>query len=140
MVTKWTKSSGLSLLKNGVGLEMGQPKGYRPGGAKSQAGKGRIKGVKNKFTNLKESFLSVYKELGGDEFLKEFAQDNPGDYLKMLSVMLPRNQVEEIKQDIRISWGQDPSLSDPTKDAIDVTPSSPPLPANSNKVSKSGKE
>jgi len=58
---------------------------------------GRIKGSKNKFTSLKDSFLNAYQAkdgFGGDDALKKFARDNPGDFLAMIKTMLPK-QVEQ---------------------------------------------
>jgi hypothetical protein len=55
---------------------------------------GRKKGAKNKFTNLKESFLNAYQAkdgFGGDEALKKFAKNNPAEFLNMVKMMLPKN-------------------------------------------------
>lgn len=71
-------------------------------------GPGRPKGCENKFTSLKQMFLNVSKRLGGEDALLKFAKDNPKEYWRMLHVMLPRNVVEEIRQDIKITW-DDPS-------------------------------
>jgi hypothetical protein len=63
---------------------------------KGQSGNlaGRPKGAKNKFTNLKESFLEAYRAedgFGGDEQLKKFARENRHDFLNMVKGMLPKN-------------------------------------------------
>lgn len=122
---------------------MGQPKGYRPGGAKSQAGKGRPKGVKNKFTNLKTSFLAVYNRLGGDDALLEYAKEHPTEYYRMLHTMLPKEIQAEVRNDIMLTWGVRPGLPDPNViEGEIVTPEkeSLPLPVNPDKPSKTGED
>lgn len=72
---------------------MGAKKGTLPGGKKTQAGKGRPKGAKSKFTNLKQSFLDAYKAkdgFGGDLELKKFAKDNRETFLNMVTKLLPK--------------------------------------------------
>jgi hypothetical protein len=55
---------------------------------------GRPKGAKNKFTNLKNAFVSVLEQLGGEEWILERAQDPTGtgarDFFMALTKMLPR--------------------------------------------------
>lgn len=63
---------------------------------KGQSGNpaGRRKGAKDKFTNLKESFLKAYQAkdgFGGDEALIKFAKENRSDFLNMIKGMLPKN-------------------------------------------------
>ncbi len=81
--------------------------------------KGRPKGARDKFTDLKNSFLTVYQELGGDEYLKEFAKENPRDFVKLLGSMLPKDVQTEIKNNITISWQQPPGQ---IPDAEVITP------------------
>ena len=54
-------------------------------------GKGRPLGSKNKFTTLKNAFLNVYQELGGEQWLREHANDKAGkrDFFMALVKMLP---------------------------------------------------
>ena len=123
---------------------MAQPKGHRPGGDKTQAGKGRPKGVKNKFTNLKTSFLAVYNRLGGDDALLEYAKEHPTEYYRMLHTMLPKEIQAEVRNDIMLTWGTRPGLPDPNVIEAEVIPApddkSLAVPANSDKVSDNGKD
>ena len=83
---------------------------------------GKIKGTPNKFTDLKQMFLNVAERLGGEDRLLEYAKEDPKSFYQMLHVMLPRNVQEEIRKDIRITWGPAPQIEQPDIQAIDVTP------------------
>jgi len=76
---------------------------FKPGESGNPAGK--PKGTKHKFTSLKHMFLNVSERLGGENALLEFAKDNPKEFWRMLHVMLPRAVVEDIRENIRITWG-----------------------------------
>ena len=54
-------------------------------------GKGRKRGVKNRFTTLKQAFLDTFQEIGGEKGLSEWANKtkNRRDFYRMLSKMLP---------------------------------------------------
>lgn len=55
---------------------------------------GRAKGCKNKFTSLKESFVDVFKRLGGTEALYNWADKNDhnkGIFYAWITKMLPSN-------------------------------------------------
>ena len=92
---------------------------------------GRPKGVPNKFTTLKDSFLNVYQELGGDKFLRKFAEENPKEYIRLLGTMLPKDIQTEVRQAITIAWANQAveqipdaeiiqaQLPDKTKDSTD---------------------
>jgi len=67
---------------------------------------GRPKGSKNKFTNLKDSFLKAYESedgFGGDEELKKFAKENPGKFLDMITKLFPK--------DIKVGGDEDNPLT-----------------------------
>ena len=83
---------------------------------------GKIKGTPNKFTDLKQMFLNVAERLGGEDRLLEYAKEDPKSFYQMLHVMLPRNVQEEIRKDIRITWGPAPQIEAQVQDIIDVTP------------------
>ncbi len=54
------------------------------------AGKGRKKGVPNKFTGaLKEMILEALKQAGGVEYLTKRADDNPAAFLTLVGKVLP---------------------------------------------------
>ena len=72
--------------------------------ARKVYGSGRPKGCKNKFTDLKTSFLNVYKQVGGDEYLRKFAEENPKEYIRLLGTMLPKDVQTEVRQAITIAW------------------------------------
>ncbi len=60
----------------------------------SNKGKGRAKGSKNKFTELKEAYLKAFENIGGIEDLTKLAK-NPRyklAFYQMLSKMLPREE------------------------------------------------
>jgi hypothetical protein len=53
---------------------------------------GRPKGVRNKYTDLKQSFLRVFDELNPTEdceHLMEWARENPRDYYGICSKLFP---------------------------------------------------
>ena len=85
-------------------------------------GMGRPKGSKNKFTSLKDSFINVFKEMGGDAGLLKFAKENPRDYYKLVATLLPKDIQADIRKDIRITWGPAPQIEAQVQDIIDVTP------------------
>ena len=90
---------------------------------KGQSGnpKGRPKGAKDKFTDLKTSFLDVYKRMGGDDALLKWAtkdNQNMSTFYLMLKTMLPKEIQSEVRNDIRITWGP----VDQIPDAEVITP------------------
>ena len=61
-------------------------KGTRP----PNAGKGRKKGIPNKFTGeLREMILNALAGAGGVEYLKARAVDTPGPFLALVGKVLP---------------------------------------------------
>jgi hypothetical protein len=67
-----------------------------------QAGPGRPKGMKNKFTSLKDSFLKVFQGLGGTAELLRWAQlnrKNQALFYSWLVKMLPAGISEEKSPD-----------------------------------------
>ncbi len=72
-------------------------------------GKGRPKGSKNKFTTLKQAFLNVYQDLGGEEFLKEVAASRQGkrDFFNAMVKMLPTKEEHSgiVEQRVRFIFG-----------------------------------
>ena len=92
---------------------------------KGQSGnpKGKPKGTKSEFTNLKDSFLNVYKRLGGDDGMLEWARSDPKHltaFYLMIRTMLPKEVQAEVRNNIIISWAEPGELPDPS--IIDVTP------------------
>ena len=72
---------------------MGSAKGMAKARAKKKT-PGRPPGAKDKFTNLKESFLKAYQHkdgFGGDKALIEYAKNNKETFLQMVKSMLPKN-------------------------------------------------
>ena len=63
-------------------------KGVKP----PNAGSGRKKGSKNKFTTLKQAFLNSFNELGGEGALTEWAKknDNRTAFYQMITKLLPK--------------------------------------------------
>jgi hypothetical protein len=58
-------------------------------------GPGRPKGVPNKFTSLKQSFLNVFEKMGGDDALLEFAKSHKAMFYQMITKLFPQ-EVEQI--------------------------------------------
>ena len=61
---------------------------------KGQSGnpKGKIKGTKNRFTNLKEAFIGAFQDAGGQEALTKFAKSkNKKAFYHMVAQMLPKD-------------------------------------------------
>jgi len=55
---------------------------------------GRQRGVRNKFTTLKQSFLDAFCEIGGTQGLIEWVRKNPhntADFYKMITKLLPQD-------------------------------------------------
>ncbi len=75
----------------------GQGQRFQPGNP------GRPKGAKNKFTSLKDSFLNVFQQMGGDEALLSWAQKNPGDFYGMVKTMLPKTVDSNLSGDISLT-------------------------------------
>lgn len=79
---------------------MANPKG-NPQNLK-RAGKGRPKGAKNKFTDLKSAFLNAFEKIGGEEGLASWARDtkNRGAFYHMITKLFPKRQeIPEEKED-----------------------------------------
>jgi hypothetical protein len=85
---------------------MAAPK--KPGG---NAGKGRPKGSKNKFTrNIKDAVLQAFEEgpagttgEGGVEWLRKQMKSNPTAFLNMLGKLLPMQLTNEDDEPIKVS-------------------------------------
>ncbi len=65
-------------------------------------GPGRPKGSKNRYTDLKASFLAVLGELGGEEWMKETAEKYPVEFMRMLARMLPKATDIDLRADVSI--------------------------------------
>ena len=52
-------------------------------------GPGRPKGSVNKFTTLKQSFLSVFERMGGDDALLDFAKSHKTIFYQMITRLFP---------------------------------------------------
>lgn len=64
------------------------PQGTKRGGPR--AGAGRPKGVPNKTTaSVKDALEQCFNKLGGVEFLKDWAEANPTEFVKAWSKLLP---------------------------------------------------
>lgn len=62
---------------------------FQPG---NKASKGRQKGSQNKFTaDMKQVFLNVFERLGGEDWLWEFANNDPKTFVMILAKLLPNN-------------------------------------------------
>lgn len=72
-----------------------------------RAGPGRPKGRKNKFTDLKTTFLEALQELGGREYIINFGKKNPRDFLKIIAIMLPRDNKVDLSGSVRVKVIED---------------------------------
>jgi len=72
-------------------------------------GKGRKKGSKNKFTNIKQAFLDAFEQVGGMNELAEWGgkRENKGQFFQMVTKLLPRSVEADLKHtgDIKIILG-----------------------------------
>lgn len=79
---------------------MAAVKGTRP----PNAGKGRKKGIPNKFTGeLREMILNALAGAGGVEYLKARAVDTPGPFLALVGKVLPLQVTGEDGKGIPVS-------------------------------------
>lgn len=57
-----------------------------------RAGAGRLKGSTSKWgSDIKDGILQAYEELGGVEWLKDLANDEPKAFAMLLARILPRD-------------------------------------------------
>ena len=65
---------------------------------------GRPKGSPNKITHdMREAFTQTLDELGGVDYLKQFAQKNPKVFVTLLAKMLPRQISADISDSRYVS-------------------------------------
>lgn len=72
----------------------------------TNAGKGRPKGCKNKFTNVKTAFLRAFEALGHEEYVREFASHakNKKAFLLMIARMLPQEHaLDSLPDNVTVS-------------------------------------
>jgi len=84
---------------------MAAVKGTKP----PNAGKGRKKGVPNKFTGeLKEMILQALSEKGGVAYLAKQADENPTAFLGLVGKVLPMTVAGDANQPVRVTvtWQQ----------------------------------
>lgn len=68
---------------------------------------GRPKGIPNKFTSLKQSFLNAFEKTGGTQGLITWVNKNPrnrGEFYKMITKLLPQdtNVSGDVKVDAKL--------------------------------------
>jgi len=74
------------------------------------AGKGRPRGSKNKFTTLKAAFLQTFEDLGGTEELTRWARmpGNRESFYKMVTKLLPKTvdvgAQEDNPLEVKMTW------------------------------------
>ena len=82
---------------------------------------GRPKGVKNKFTTLKEAFVNAFQSVGGEDYLVKFAKGNDKNksaFVKSIASMLPR--------DVHVSGAEGEPLIPPEIKFVGVAPTEEP--------------
>mgnify|MGYP001587221816 CR=1 FL=1 len=68
-------------------------------------GPGRKKGVPNKTTAvLKDMILNALNGVGGEEYLKRQAEENPGPFLTRVGKVLPLDVKADFDGKIELSW------------------------------------
>jgi hypothetical protein len=67
---------------------------FAPGNA---GGPGRPKGSQNRFTTLKDEFVLVYAEHGGQEALVKLLQDDPKTYFGLMRDLFPKEMKQTIE-------------------------------------------
>lgn len=89
---------------------MGWPKGKKRGFASGNAGKGRVKGVKNKLTQTAtQAFDFAFKENGGAEWLAAWAKKNPTEFMKIYGKRI--KQEIEVKGELELKHKTDDELN-----------------------------
>ena len=72
-----------------------------------RAGAGRKLGAKNKLqSELKEMILTALSELGGVEYLKQQARDNPVAFLSLLGKIVPREVAANVSLDADVTLSE----------------------------------
>ena len=90
-------------------MAKGWPKG-KPRGRTGNAGKGRVKGVKNKLTqSATQAFDYAFNENGGAEWLAKWAKDNPTDFMKIYGKRI--KQEIEVKGEFELKHKTDDELN-----------------------------
>ena len=68
-------------------------------------GPGRKKGVPNKTTAvLKDMILNALNGVGGEEYLKRQAEENPGPFLTLVGKVLPLDVKADFAGKIELAW------------------------------------
>ena len=69
---------------------------------------GRQKGSTNKLTsNLKDMIVNALSDVGGVEYLKKQAKENPTAFLTLVGKIIPLTLGAEGKGEIKIKWDND---------------------------------
>lgn len=69
---------------------------HKPNGDFDKGNVGRPKGSKNKYTQLRDSFLEAFENIGGTKALAEWGKSHKKDFYHIVSRMLPSNIKAEI--------------------------------------------
>jgi hypothetical protein len=60
---------------------------------------GRKKGTANKMTlSLKDTLMAVLEDLGGEDFIREWAESHKTEFMIIMSKLLPRQPLMEVQQ------------------------------------------
>jgi hypothetical protein len=70
--------------------------------------RGRPKGSKNKFTQIREDWLKAYRKGGGVKYWRELAKVDLASYMKLGVSMLPKDFNMDVAGKIEVCWlGED---------------------------------
>lgn len=86
-------------------------------GCKRAPGTGRKKGTPNKVTSsIKNAFKEAFEEMGGAAALMKWGKDNPTDFYKLASKLIPTEVQTSVEGSLTVVVSCPPPNSEPADD------------------------